>query len=236
MELGRNRLLAAMSATSLERLRPKLSETVVERQRVLCQEATPVGHAHFPLSGWVSNVVLLTGRTAAEVGLIGAEGMVGLSILRGSPISFYRTMVQCQTLTAASISSSDLIAIFETDLEVRTLLLRYEEALSSHMAYTAACNGWHDVSKRLARWLLSVHDRAGGDDLPLTQEFLAMMLCVHRPRISRAAKLLQDAGIIDYRHGRIRVLDRSALEGRCCECYGLMNAGSARLIPFTASP
>src|ERR1051325_10340011 len=177
MELGRNRLLAAMSAASLERLRPKLSETVVERQRVLCQEATPVGHAYFPLSGWVSNVVLLTGRTAAEVGLIGAEGMVGLSILRGSPISFYRTMVQCQTLTAASISSSDLIAIFETDLEVRTLLLRYEEALSSHMAYTAACNGWHDISKRLARWLLSVHDRAGDDDLPLTHEFLAMMLC-----------------------------------------------------------
>jgi CRP-like cAMP-binding protein len=99
---------------------------------------------------------------------------------------------------------------------------------------TAACNGHHALDQRLARWLLMAHDRAGRDEFPMTQEFLAMMLCVHRPGVTVAARLFQRAGLIRYGHGQMTIIDREGLEDAACECYGIVRCqfdqllGSAR--------
>ena len=98
-------------------------------------------------------------------------------------------------------------------------MLRYNEAMQAQIMQTAACNGRHGLEERLARWLLMAHDRAGMDELPLTQEFMAMMLGVHRPSITITAGILQRAGLIRYASGRVTVIDRPNLEAASCECY-----------------
>jgi CRP-like cAMP-binding protein len=112
--------------------------------------------------------------------------------------------------------------------DLRRLLLRYNEALHAQTAQTAACNGRHDLEQRLARWLLMAHDRADGDELPLTQEFLSLMLCVYRPSITVVASVLQRAGIIRYVRGSISVLDRAALEATACNCYRTVQEAARR--------
>jgi CRP-like cAMP-binding protein len=118
------------------------------------------------------------------------------------------------------------IAALENELTqnegLRLILDVYAQAVYVQTAHIAACNGWHDLQSRFARWLLLARDRADSDDLPLTQEFLAMMLCVHRPRITVIAGILQTAGIITYNRGHIIIRNREALEATACECYGIM--------------
>jgi len=113
---------------------------------------------------------------------------------------------------------------------LRSRLFRYHEALNAQAMQTAACNGRHDLEPRLARWLLMAHDRVDGDDLPLTQEFLAMILCVYRPSITVIAGVLQRAGMIRYSKGSITVFDRAALEDTACECYGMVQGRYKQLL------
>ncbi|MFC7738596.1 Crp/Fnr family transcriptional regulator [Roseomonas sp. GCM10028921] len=113
---------------------------------------------------------------------------------------------------------------------LRTLLLRYTLAFQQQVAQTAACNGHHALDQRLARWLLMAHDRAEGDEFPMTQEFLAMMLCVHRPGVTLAARLFQQAGLIRYGQGQMRITDREGLEGAACECYATVRYQFQKLL------
>jgi CRP-like cAMP-binding protein len=112
----------------------------------------------------------------------------------------------------------------------RNLLLRYSEAAHAQTTQTAACNGRHALEQRLARWLLMAQDRIDGNDLPVTQEFLGLMLCVYRPSITVVASTLQRAGIIRYGRGHITVLDRSALEATSCDCYMAVKRRFDRLL------
>ena len=105
---------------------------------------------------------------------------------------------------------------------LRTLLLRYALAFQTQVTQTAACNGHHALDQRLARWLLIAHDRVDGDEFPMTQEFLAIMLCVHRPGVTVAARLFQQAGLIRYSNGRITITDQAGLEAAACECHGVV--------------
>jgi CRP-like cAMP-binding protein len=118
----------------------------------------------------------------------------------------------------------------EESTALRTLLLRYALAFQEQVTQTAACNGHHALDQRLARWLLIAHDRAGGDEFPMTQEFLAMMLCVHRPGVTVAARLFQQAGLIRYGGGRMAIIDRPGLEAAACECYGAVRRQFERLL------
>jgi CRP-like cAMP-binding protein len=113
--------------------------------------------------------------------------------------------------------------------------LRYGEAHQAQISQTAACNGRHGLEQRLARWLLMAHDRVKDDELPLTQEFLAMMLGVHRPSITVTAGILQRAGLISYASGRITILDRLSLEASSCECYGAVRQRVERLLGQSTS-
>src|SRR4051794_35792686 len=111
--------------------------------------------------------------------------------------------------------------------------MRFMQVLNIQISHTAACNAHHNLPERLARWLLMAHDRAESDSLPLTQEFVSMMLAVRRPGVTVAARSLQAIGAIDYRHGSIAVLDRARLEEASCECYGIVREQYRRILGWT---
>ncbi len=214
----RNHLLASLPPDCLQRLRPRLVPvTLPLRQELFAPEQT-IEAVHFPESGLISLVAWLEDGMQAEVGIIGREGMLGLSLLSGETAAFCQAIVQMAG-AGFRMTASDFRHEFDNNPPFRTMLLRYNEALQAQVMQTAACNGRHDLEQRLARWLLMAHDRAEDDLLPLTQDFMAMMLGVHRPSITVTAGILQRAGLIRYANGQVRVLDRAALEAASCECY-----------------
>ncbi len=189
----------------------------------------PVEAVYFVDSGWVSLVTSLEDGAQAEVGLIGREGMVGLPLVTGVDTAFVEAFVQADG-SAQRMQARAFRAALEEEPALRALLLRYLEAMTSQVSQTAACNGRHDLEQRLARWLLMAHDRAGTDEFQITQEFLALMLCVYRPSVSVVASTLQRAGMIRYGRGHMTVLDREALEAAACDCYRLVKRRFERLL------
>ena len=165
----------------------------------------------------------------AEVGLVGREGMAGLSLLLGIDTPYVEAMVQGDG-NALVMEAGVFKRALEEEPEFQTLLFRYCEAMMAQVTQTAACNGRHGLEQRLARWLLMTHDRADGDDLHMTHEFLGLMLCVYRPSITVIANTLQRAGIIRSGRGHITILDRDALEDTACDCYHAVNRRFARVL------
>jgi CRP-like cAMP-binding protein len=217
----RNQLLQALSPDTLARLLPKLNPVVLPVRTGLIAPYERIEAVYFLESGWASMVAQLEDGTQAEVGLIGREGVVGVSLAAGVETGFSDTYIQAGG-TALQMEATAFQRELDQAPELRRLLLRYNEALHAQTAQTAACNGRHDLEQRLARWLLMAHDRGDGDDLPLTQEFLSLMLCVYRPSITVLASVLQRAGLIRYVRGSITVLDRAALEATACDCYRMV--------------
>jgi CRP-like cAMP-binding protein len=166
---------------------------------------------------------------AAEVGLAGYEGMVGLPVLLGADHDDIEAMVQMPG-TALRMDAQAFREELERIPAFRTLLLRYALVHHGQVVRTAACNGRHHIDQRLARWLLMAHDRASGDEFPMTHEFLSLMLGVRRAGITVAAGTLQKAGFIRYDRGRIEVTDRPGLESVACECYGIVRRAQDQLL------
>jgi CRP-like cAMP-binding protein len=224
----RNHLLAALPSPVLSRLRPKLEPVTLSLGKILLWAEEPIEAVYFLEKGMVSLIAALDEGMRAEVGIIGREGIVGMPLVFGVDTSFVEAQVQIPG-SALRMSST----MFQKELEesplLRALLLRYAEAAQAHVSQTAACNARHGLEQRLARWLLMVQDRTEGNELPLTQEFLAAMLGVHRPSITVTAGILQRAGLIQYRSGNITIFDRSGLEAAACECYGLVKRRLAKL-------
>ena len=214
-----NRLLARLPAESLARLWPLLERVDTTTRQTLLVAGEPIHAVYFPEIGWSSMLALMADGNSAEVGLVGTEGMVGLPLLLGAETSFVEAMVQGPG-TMLRLGANAFREALDGVPGLRPLLMRYAQAFQEQVTQTAACNGHHALDQRLARWLLMAHDRAGGDEFPMTQEFLAMMLCVHRPGVTVAARLFQQAGLIRYGQGRIAIVDREGLESAACECYG----------------
>ncbi len=215
----RNRLLAALPSDTFTQLAGTLQPVSLKDKQVLHAPGEPVEAAYFPESGTVSMLAPLEGGELLEVGMIGREGMVGLPVILGTDSLATEAMTQMPG-TAWRIRASALREAFEHSAALRALLLRYVQAYHTQVALAAACNARHAIEERLARWLLMAHDRAEGDELPLTQEFIAQMLGVRRAGVTVAAGSLQRAGLIRHRNGHITVLDRPGLEAEACECYG----------------
>jgi CRP-like cAMP-binding protein len=215
----RNRLLAALPPDDFALLAPALRRTDLEFKRVLYEPYQPVRTIYFLESGMVSMLVPLEDGHFMEVGLVGREGLVGLTAVLGADSAAAQALVQGPG-TGLQLRSAELREAFDASATLRGLLLRYAHAHHAQVAQTAACNGHHLLEQRLARWLLMAHDRSEGDEFPMTQEFMSLMLGVRRAGVSIAASILQKAGAISYKHGSITVLDRSGLEAAACECYG----------------
>ena len=224
-----NRLLAALPAEDMTRLRRRLESVELGLREIIHTPDKPITAVYFPESGWVSMMALLTDGNSAEVGIIGFEGMVGLPLLLGSDRSPTEAMIQAPG-TFLRLEADAFREELDRSAPLRPLLLRYALAFQAQVTQTAACNGHHALDQRLARWLLIAHDRVEGDDFPMTQEFLAIMLCVHRPGVTIAARLFQQAGLIRYSNGEIKITDRAGLEAAACECHGVVAREFERLL------
>jgi CRP-like cAMP-binding protein len=225
----RNHLLTALPPASLSALLPKLTAVELPQRQILHAPEAPIEAIYFPETGMVSLVAGLEEGGQGEVGVIGREGMVGLPLVMGVESSFIEAMVQLPG-TALRMTAGAFRHELGECAPLKALLLRYNEGIHAQVSQTAACNGRHALESRLARWLLMAHDRTDGDDLPLTQEFLAMMLGVQRPSVTITAGLLQRAGLLRYANGLITVLDRPGLEAASCECYRAVQRRFATLM------
>jgi CRP-like cAMP-binding protein len=224
----RNRLLAALPPDVLAQIWPRLKAVELPFRDVLHEPGKPIEAIYFPETGWVSMLAYLESGDAAEVGLVGRDGMVGLPVLLGADHDDIEAMVQAPG-TALRMDTQAFNEELERLPALRSLLLRYALVHFGQVARTAACNGRHQIDQRLARWLLMAHDRAEGDEFPMTHEFLSMMLGVRRAGITLAAGTLQKAGHIHYQRGRIEITDRPGLESVACECYGVVRRAQDRL-------
>lgn len=213
-----NKLLAALPRKAYRCLLAGLEPVKLTFGEVLYEPGDTIRHIYFPEASLVSLLTLADGHLPLEVGLIGREGMVGVPLVLGHGVSSARALVQ-GTGTAMRMASADFRREFRRSLTLQRGLYRYVHALMTQISQTAACNRFHVVEKRLARWLLMTHDRVQSDRFRLTHEFLGHMLGVRRVGVTKAAQTLQQRGLISYNRGDITVLDRPRLEATACECY-----------------
>ena len=218
---ARNRLLAAMEATSLARIVPHLEPVVLKLGDVVCEAGGLLKHAYFPQGAVLSLLTVLENGSAIETANIGREGAFGLFAAMYSRVSFNRCLVQFEgDMVRCPITF--LQSEFEHSEHVRNLFVSYSETLLSQVQQTVACNALHSTEERMCRWLLMMHDRAEGEALPYTHEFLSHMLGANRKSVTLAAQSLQTADLISYHRGKIQVLDRRGLEKASCECYAIV--------------
>ena len=213
-----NSLLAAVPRKAYRSLLAGLEPVTLTFGEVLYEPGETIRHVYFPGASLVSLLTLADGHLALEVGLIGREGMVGIPLVLGHSASSVRALVQ-GTGTALRMASPRFRDEFRGCPPLQRELYRYVHALMAQISQTAACNRFHVVETRLARWLLMTHDRVKSDQFRMTHEFLGHMLGVRRVGVTRAAQALQTRDLIRYSRGDITVLDRGGLELAACECY-----------------
>ena len=216
--MRRNHILARLPDKELKTICPHLEEVPLPFGKVIIDPDQPLDHAFFMISGVASLIMNLADGSSVEVASVGREALVGAGGLLRTPRELHTTLIQAEG-SAYKIAIPRLQKLFNDCRFLRDSILRGFCVQSSQMAQTAACNRVHEVEQRMARWLLILQDLVGGDKLVLTHEFLAIMLGTRRTTVTLAAGLLQKDGIIEYKRGKVRILDRKKLEAICCECY-----------------
>ena len=218
-----NSLLAALPGKNYQRLASGLEPVELKFGDVLYEAGKKIRYVYFPGNSLVSLLTVVDGRTALEVGMVGREGLVGLPLALGTDISPVRALVQGGGM-AMRMTSARFAKEIRRSPQLQQGIYSYANALMAQVSQTAACNRFHVVVPRLARWLLMTRDRMRSGDFRLTHEFLAHMLGVRRVGVTTAARTLQARKLIDYRRGQIKILDHKGLEAAACECYALINA------------
>ena len=216
-----NRLLGALETASRKRIDLHLEPIELKLEVILCEAGGLLKHAYFPQGAVLSLLTVLENGSAIETANIGREGAFGLFAAMYSRVSFNRCLVQLEGgIVRCPIEL--LQSEFKRSEYVRDLFVSYSETLLSQVQQSVACNAMHSTEERMCRWLLMMHDRAEGEALPYTHEFLSHMLGANRKSVTLAAGSLQTAGLITYRRGKIQVLDRPGLEKASCECYAVV--------------
>ena len=229
-----NRLLAALPEKNYLALLPLLEPVVLPLGMAVYESNAKQGYVYFPTSSIVSLLYVLENGASAEIAVTGPEGLVGIALFMGGETTPSRAVVQSAG-HGYRLKAAVLKAEFERGGPLQHLLLRFTQALITQMTQTAVCNRHHAVHQQLCRWLLLSLDRLPGNQLVMTQELIANMLGVRREGVTEAAGKLQAEGLIQYRRGRITVLDRAQLEARVCECYGVVKKEYDRLLPANMS-
>lgn len=212
-----NSLLAAVPFKTFRRLRAWLEPVTLPFGETLYEAGAAIEHVYFPDASVVSLLALADGHLPIGVGMVGREGMVGIPLALGQRVSPVGALVQAGG-TAMRMAAPDFIREFRLSLPLQLELYRYANSLMAQIAQSAACNRFHLVEQRLARWLLMTRERIHSDRLCVTHEFLAHLLGVRRVGVTNAAHSLQQRALIQYRRGDITVLDRGGLEAAACGC------------------
>jgi CRP-like cAMP-binding protein len=226
---NQNHLLAALPDMEFERMAPHLELVPMLVGDVLYESGGKLQHIYFPVTSIISLHYLLENGGSSEMAGVGNEGALGISLFMGGNTTPSRAVVQTSG-HAYRLKSHLLMEEFNRAGPLMRLLLRYTQALLTQMSQTAVCNRHHSVDQQLCRWLLLTLDRVPSNELTITQELIANMLGVRREGVTEAAGKLQSSGLIRYRRGHITVLDRTGLEGKVCECYGVVKKEFARLM------
>jgi CRP-like cAMP-binding protein len=230
-----NHFLDSLDRQDLARIEPGLSEVRVERNQLLDEAGRPVSHVYLPRDCILSVLTVMQDGGQVESRTIGREGGYGLLHAIGSPISYERTICQVGG-RAWRATVPTLRAAADASPSLREAIVRHAQASLLQAAQSTACNTLHRAEQRLCRWLLLTQDRLGSDLLPLTQEHLAIMLGVQRTTVTAVASQLQARGHIVYSRGKIRVLNRGALERCSCECYAAIQRGVALMLDEAKAP
>ena len=226
-----NLLLAALPRSAYRDLLPQLKPVDLVLGQVLYEPGQSMRYVYFPSTCVVSLIVVMEKRMALEVALVGRDGMVGLPLALGVGLSPLRALVQ-----GSGVAQRMNRAPFAAALLRHAALLRglsgYANTLLARVARTAACNRYHLLEARLARWLLMTRDRVEASDFAITQEFMSTMLGVRRVGVSDAASSFQRKRLIEYRRGHITILNHAGLEAASCSCYAHDAGNPGALAPW----
>lgn len=226
--LPSSQLLSSLPPEVATAVQARIEPVELATGTVLYEAGRVLREVYFPVTAVVSLVSPLEDGTGAEVAVVGREGVVGVCAYMGGGKALSSAVVQHPGL-AYRMGARDIAELARDVEPVMQQLLRYTQALFSHMAQTSACHRHHALVPQLCRWLLQHLSRQGGDELHVTQERMAGLLGVRREGVTNAALQLQREGLIDYRRGLVRVLDRPGLAQRCCECHGVVEQAYAQL-------
>lgn len=218
LDRAANRLLAALPKNEYQLLLPELEQVTLRFAEVLYEPGALIRHVYFPNDSVVSLLAEVADHSTLAVGFVGNEGVTGISVFMGVDTSPHRAIVQGAG-TAVRMRASVMRKESAGAGSLRRLLLLYAHSLLTQVSRSAACNRFHMVDVRLARWLLMSGDRLGTDEFLLTQDFISHMLGVRREGVSKAAGVLQKNALINYSRGHIKILDRAGLEAVSCACY-----------------
>ena len=224
-----NSFLDSLTPADRALLPTRLKPIELQQGTVLFEAGSEIEKIYFPYGGMVSLVAQLAGGEMIECAMIGRDGLVGGAVALGAVASLFKAIVQISG-SAAVIDAERLRSAADRSATLRAMLFRHEQLTLAQTQQSAACNAAHTVEARLSRWLLRCRDLQGSDDLKLTQEFLAQMLGVRRTSVSLVATTLQNAGLIRYSRGNIRILDLGRLQAAACECYETVRVQTERLL------
>lgn len=227
----KNLILRALPPGDYARLAPGMGYAELPARKVLYRDGEPITTVYFPDGGVCSVTRVMDDGRMVEVGAVGREGVIGYMAGLGDDIATGDCLVQVPGGGAQTMRGAEFRAEMRSCGHLYEVVARFMNAMNVLTQQSVACNALHTAEERCARWLLMVHDRAGADNFPLSHEFLAVMLGVRRPTATIAAGILQKAGVISYRRGRMTIVDRDGLEGASCECYGAVQEHFNRLLP-----
>ena len=226
----RNDILRGLPASDIDAIRPHLHRVTLIPRQILHERGDSISDVYFVEDGLISLTADTLDHSPVEVGLTGREGMAGASvILNPEPIAVHQAIVQVAG-HAYRMSSAAMRTAIAQSTALRDHGLRYVELLMIQSAQVAACNARHNLSERLARWLMMVRDRIDSDNVPMTQEFLSVMLAVRRSGVSEAANDLQADGLIRLARGHVMILDREGLSAAACNCYRIIQESRDRIL------
>jgi CRP-like cAMP-binding protein len=216
-----NLVLLSLPDKEYNLLRPHLEPTDLPQYKILQEPGERIEYAYFLNDGMTSLVALSHDGRSVEVGIVGKEGMVGMSLTAGLRQEIFRAIMQMAG-SGMRIRAEVFLDVLLCAPALRSKLGHFGLMHGMQVAQLAACNRLHGIDQRLARWLLMCQDRFDSQLLPLTHEFLAQMLGTGRPSVSLAAGVLEDAGLIENLRGTVKILNRKSLEAAACECYGVI--------------
>ena len=221
-----NTLFASLSPQTRDRLRPHVRDVRLEKGRTVQDIATPIRHAYFPLNGLIALLTMTDDADAVEVAMIGSDGVVGPPPFSATTPAAVAAVVQV-SCDAHRLTVDALLHEFRRSEDLQTALIAHSDWLIQQVAQSAACQRYHSLTQRLCRWLLSMRDTLHSDTIDLTQEAIAQLLGLSRPKISVALANLEDQHYVHSRHGRLRILQPLGLEACSCTCQRMSRPSPA---------
>jgi len=231
----RNALLAALPAQAYAHLEPYFEYHSVKRGVVLHRPGETIHDLYFPLTCLISITVTMRDGRTAETGVVGSREVVGINAFMGGRETTQTEYVVQIAGDTIKMPTEPLRELFDRDIAVRSVLLKYTQAMLAQVTQNAACNGLHNLEQRFARWLLESRDRIQSDELQLTHEFISEMLGVRRAGVTEVSSRFEERGAVRKSHGRLQIVDASLLEAASCECYRVLAEEYDRLLGDTRS-